>query len=91
MKQIKQFFLQDGSPTLKASVYECFIKFGEETKRQPFKSSCPWNFYWVGHFIYFKFTYVFSSIKEKNRLISKGMWVLLSDLSNRCSLAQLKK
>ena len=23
---------------------------------------------WVGHFIYFKFTYVFSSIKEKQKV-----------------------
>ena len=44
------------------------------------------------YFIYFKFThYVFTSVKEKNRLISKGMCVLLFDVFNRSSLIQLRK
>ena len=37
------------------------------------------------------FVDAFSSIKEKNGLISKGMCVLLFDVFNRCSLVQLKK
>ena len=46
----------------------------------------------VIYFIYFKFThYVFNSVKEKNRLISKGMCVLLFDVFNRSSLIQLRK
>ena len=32
-----------------------------------------------------------SLIKEINRLISKGMYVLLFDIFNVCSLVQLKK
>ena len=32
-----------------------------------------------------------SLIKEINRLISKGMYVLLFDIFNGCSLVQLKK
>ena len=32
-----------------------------------------------------------SLIKEINRLISKGMYVLLFDIFNACSLVQLKK
>ena len=35
--------------TLKVSVYEYFIKFGDQTKKQPFKGSRSWKFYWVGH------------------------------------------
>ena len=35
--------------------------------------------------------YVFTSVKEKNRLISKGMCALLFDVFNRCSLIQLRK
>ena len=44
---------------------------------------------WVGYFIYFKFTcvssivykcYIFSSVKETNLLINKGMCVLLFDV-----------
>ena len=36
--------------------------------------------------------YVFHSIKEKSRLISKGMCVLLLDVFNHCSLVhQLKE
>ena len=37
------------------------------------------------------FVDAFSSIKEKNGLISKGMCVLLFDVFNRCSLVHLKK
>ena len=33
----------------------------------------------------------FSSIKEINRLMSKGMCVVLFDVFNGCSLVQLKK
>ena len=33
----------------------------------------------------------FRSIKEKNRLISKGICVLLLDVFNRCSLVQLRE
>ena len=36
-------------------------------------------------------SYIFSSIKETNRLISKGMCVFLFDVFNGCSLVQLKK
>ena len=32
-----------------------------------------------------------SSIKEVNRLVSKGMCVLLFDVFNGCSLVQVKK
>ena len=32
-----------------------------------------------------------SLIKETNRLISKGIYVLLFDVFNGCSLVQLKK
>ena len=39
-------------------------------KKQPFKSSHSGKFYWIGHFIYFEFAYVFISIKEKT-----GQWV----------------
>ena len=33
----------------------------------------------------------FGSIKEIYRLISKGLFVLLFDVFNKCSLVQLKK
>ena len=33
---------------------------------------------------------LFSSIKEINRLLSKGIYVLLFDVFNRCYLVQLK-
>ena len=55
---------------------------------------------WVGYFIYFKFTRVsstvnqqliYSSIKETNKLISKGMCVLLFGVFNGWSLVQSKK
>ena len=35
--------------------------------------------------------YVFTSVKEKNRLISNGIYVLLFDALNWYSLIQLKK